>query len=128
MKFKIIGRLILGLFVCFQLSGCGALIVGGTAAGATYVYTRGWVERDYNVNVDKAYNAALRAAEKMGMVVETKTIAVTSANFKAVKGDKDYWFKMEEKSKNTTTLSIREGIIGNEQASQRIHAKVAALL
>ncbi|MDY0222572.1 MAG: DUF3568 family protein [Desulfobacterium sp.] len=128
MKFKTINGLLLSVFVCFQLYGCGALIVGGTAAGATYVYTAGWVERNYTANVDKVYKASLIAAERMGMVVETKTISVAAADIKAVKGDKEYWFKMEEKSKNMTTLSIREGVMGNKEASQAIHKKIEGLL
>ncbi|HUH45729.1 MAG TPA: DUF3568 family protein [Arenibacter sp.] len=125
---KKINGLILSLFVCFQLCGCGALIAGGAAAGATYVYTAGWVEKNYTANVDKVYKASLIAAEKMGMVIETKTISVVSAEIKAVKGDKEYWFKMEEKSQNLTTLSIREGVMGNKEASQAIHKKIEKLL
>ena len=131
MKFKTINGLILSLLLCFQLYGCGALVVGGIAAGAagaTYVYTDGWVERNYTANVDKVYKASLIAAKRMGMVVETKTISVVSADIKAVKGDKEYWFKMEEKSKNMTTLSIREGVMGNKEASQAIHKKIEGLL
>lgn len=125
---KTINRLILSLVACLQLYGCGALIAGGAAAGATYVFTAGWVERNYTANVDQVFKASLKAAEKMGMIIETKTISVTSAKIKAVKGDREYWFKLEEKSKNVTTLSIREGILGNKEASQAIHEKVSSLL
>ena len=131
MKFKFKtknGLMILSLLACLQLYGCGAMIVGGAAAEATYDYTGGWVEKNYTANVDKVYKASLIAAERMGMVVETRSISVVSARIKAVKGDKDYWFKMDEKSKNVTTLSIREGIIGNKEASHTIHEKIAGLL
>lgn len=128
MKFKTINGLILSLLICLQLYGCGALIAGGAAAGATYVYSEGWVERNYTANVDNVYQASLITAQKMGMIVETKTISVASADIKAVKGDKEYWFKMEEKSKNMTTLSIREGVMGNKEASQAIHKKIEGLL
>ena len=131
MKFKTINGLILSLFACFQLCSCGVLAAGGVAAGAAgaaYVYSEGWVERNYTANVDQVYRASLNTAEKIGMIVETKTISVSAADIKAVKGDKEYWFKMEEKSKNMTTLSIREGVMGNKQTSQKIHTKIARLL
>ena len=118
----------MSLLACFQLYGCGVLIAGGAAAGATYVFTAGWVERNHTANVDQAFKASLKTAEKMGMIIETKTISVTSAKIKAVKGDREYWFKLEEKSKNVTTLSIREGILGNKEASQAIHKKISSLL
>jgi len=44
-----------GVFICLlllALYGCGAMIAGGAAGGATYVYTEGWVERDYNIGID----------------------------------------------------------------------------
>jgi Protein of unknown function (DUF3568) len=38
-----------GMVVClvfFALYGCAAVVAGGAAGGAAYVYTEGWVARD----------------------------------------------------------------------------------
>ncbi|MDY0376744.1 MAG: DUF3568 family protein [Desulfobacterium sp.] len=128
MRIKTINGFIFSLFVCLQLCGCGAFIAGTKAPETTYVYTMGWVERNYTANIHQVYKASLKAAEKMGMFVEIKTLAVNTTNIKAVRGDKDYCFKMEEKSKNVTTLSIREGVLGNKEASEIIHEKIVSLL
>jgi hypothetical protein len=121
-----------GLVVCvglfFALHGCAALVAGGAAGGATYVYTEGWVEREYKVGLDQAYNASLRAAENQGMTVSEKSKEVASADIKAKKEDKDYWIKIKESSENRTTVSVRSGIMGDKESSQKIHEEIGKLL
>jgi hypothetical protein len=120
-----------GIFVCLvllALYGCAAVIAGGAASGATYVYTEGWVARDYNVGIGRAYNAGLAAAKNLGMTVVEKSKRVASANIKMKKGDKDYWIKMEQTSDNRTTISVRAGVMGDKEASQRIHEEIKKML
>jgi hypothetical protein len=114
--------------VFFALYGCAAIIAGGAAGGATYVYTEGWVARDYNVGIDRAYKAGLLAAKNMGMTVVQKGKKIASANIKLKKGGKDYWIKMEEISKRNTTISIRSGIMGDREASRKIHEEINKLV
>ena len=120
-----------GMFVCivfFALCGCVAMVAGGAAGGATYVYTEGWVARDYNVGIDRAYNAGLEAAKNLGMTVEEKSEKVASANIRLKKGGKDYWIKMEQTSDKRTTISVRAGIMGNKEASQKIHEEINKMI
>jgi Protein of unknown function (DUF3568) len=117
-----------GIFIClvlFALYGCAAVVAGGAAGGATYVYTEGWVARDYNVGIDRAYNTGLEAARDLGMTVVEKSKKIASANIKMTKGGKDYWIKMEETSKKHTTISVRAGIMGDKEASQKIHEEIS---
>lgn len=128
MIFKKATMLVLCLIAGLQIYGCGAVILGGAAAGTTYVYTEGWVERNYSADVDQVFDACVKAAKNMDMVIEKRTLEVSSGEIKATKGEKSYWFKMEEESKDVTTLSIREGILGNKEASQKIHEAVKSQL
>ena len=119
------------IFVClmlFDFYGCAAVIAGSAAGGATYVYTNGWVARDYNVGIDQAYKAGLLAAKNMGMTVIEKSKQVSSANIKLKKGNEDYWIKIEETAKKHTTILIRAGIMGNKEASQKIHEEINKLV
>jgi Protein of unknown function (DUF3568) len=119
------------VFVClvlFALNGCAAVVAGGAAGGATYVYTEGWVARDYNVGIDRAYTAGLEAAKDMGMTVIEKSKKIASANIKMTKGGKDYWIKMEETSKKRTTISVRAGLLGDKEASRKIHEEISRLV
>lgn len=119
------------VFVClvlFALYGCAAVVAGSAAGGATYVYTEGWVARDYNVGIDRAYNAGLEAAKDLGMTVVEKSKRIASANIKMTKGGKDYWIKMEETSKRRTTISVRAGILGDKEASRKIHEEIKKLV
>jgi Protein of unknown function (DUF3568) len=120
-----------GMLVClvlFALYGCAAVIAGGAAGGATYVYTKGWVARDYNAGIDRAYKAGLEAANNLGMTVVEKSKKIASADIKMKKGGKDYWIKMEETSKRRTTISIRSGIVGDKEASRKIHEEIKKML
>lgn len=112
----------------FALYGCAAVVAGGAAGGTTYVYTEGWVARDYNVGIDRAYNAGLEAAKDLGMTVVEKSKKIASANIKMTRGGKDYWIKMEETSKNRTTISVRAGIMGDKEASRKIHEEIKRLV
>jgi len=49
---------------------------------------------------------------------------MASASIKAKKGDEDYWIKMKEKAKKRTTISVRAGVLGDKEASQKIHEEI----
>jgi hypothetical protein len=120
------------LLLCFGLLltayGCAALVAGGAAAGGTYAYTEGWVGRDYQVGLDRAYDMSLQAAQKLDMSVVERDKDVASARIKARKSDTDYWIKLDEKGEGLTNVSVRAGIIGDKEASQKIHHEIETLV
>jgi hypothetical protein len=123
-----IAAAVLSLSLVFALYGCGAIVAGGAAAGATYVYTEGWVERNYNAGLDTSYNAAMEAVKDMDMTIVENTKDVGSAEIKSQKCDQDYWIKMDMKGKNLTAISVRAGLTGDKQASERIHEQIQEAL
>ena len=56
-------KISLVIIVLVSFSACAAVVVGGAAAGA-YTYVSGWMEKDYDVSLIKAYNAAVKAVKK----------------------------------------------------------------
>ena len=110
------------------MSGCMGIIAGGAAAGAasgTYLWVNGEMTNDYPNNIDKVWQAAQRTVAdlKGSEVLPTQEIAQRSIS--AFINDEKVVISMKYKEKNTTTVSIRVGLIGNKLASQRLHDKIA---
>lgn len=62
----------------------------------------------------------------MAVVEQNKEMA--SASIKMKKGEEDYWIKMEEKAKKRTTISVRAGVLGDKEASEKIHQEIDELI
>ncbi|HSO19378.1 MAG TPA: DUF3568 family protein [Desulfosarcina sp.] len=60
------------------------------------------------------------------IVERTKTIA--SAEIKAETREETYWVKLASKGDMLTTASVRAGIIGDREASEKIHRLIDANL
>ena len=121
---KISALAVIGLCLLTGMSGCSAVVAGGAAAGATYSYVKGWVSRDYNAGLDRSLAAVLSAAGGLQMTVLEKTKEVASAYIKAKKGDEEYRIKLDEKNERLTRISVRSGIVGNLNASEKIHKQI----
>jgi len=125
-KYTLLLLLCLGLLMTAY--GCAALVAGGAAAGGTYAYTEGWVGRDYQVGLDRAYDMSLQAAQRLDMSVVERDKDVASAKIKARKSETDYWIKLDEKGDGLTNISVRAGIIGDKDASKKIHQEIETLV
>jgi len=104
--------------------GGAAAVASGASAGATYEYFQGWVERDYEVTLDQAYNASKVAVQNLKMKVVEDMREVGSAKIKATKGDQTNWIKLGSKAEKLTTISVRTGMLGDERASKTIHREI----
>ena len=109
---------------CHWLSEAAA---GGAGAG-TYFYIDGELRTDYNASFDQVWAACEKTVASMHGtdVVPAKEIAKgtidTSIN------DEKVTFDITYKSKNTTAVAIRVGLIGNKLSSQLLHDKIADYL
>lgn len=112
------------VLVGISFSGCAALIGGGVGAGAAYTYTQGWMEKDYEVPLERAHTASLAALENLKMTVTEDTRQVGSAKIQATKDDRTNWINLEAKGENLTTISVRSGMLGDETASNTIHREI----
>jgi hypothetical protein len=123
---------ILSLLALFLFSGCGALIIGGAAAGAgtagTYFYINGELKTDYSASFDQVWSACEKTVANMhGIeVVPEKEIAKGTINTKI--NDEKVKFDITYKSKNLTSVAIRVGLIGSRLSSQLLHDKIADYL
>lgn len=117
-----LATLLLGLVL--TCSGCAVLLLGGAAAGGTYVYLDGWSKQTYKVGLDQAYNATLDALQELKMPVEKRSKGGIDASVTAKDLNRDVWIKMEMSTERTTVISIRVGLLGDEVASKRIHTAI----
>lgn len=111
------------------LAGCGALIAGGAAAAGTYIYTEGRLQRTYDVDLNRAYQASLAGAQQMNLKVTEQNKEIAQADIRAEQQDgTPVWISLETKGEGQTQISVRVGYTGDEQASRRVHEAIAKRL
>jgi hypothetical protein len=119
--------ILLCMLIALSFSGCAALVAGGAVGagvGATYVYTQGWLERDYEVTLDQAHIASIAASRGLEMNVEEGVRRVGSGEIRATKGNQTHWIRLSSKGERLTTISVRSGILGDETASRIVHQEI----
>ncbi|WP_432737001.1 DUF3568 family protein [Maridesulfovibrio sp. FT414] len=128
MSVKNLVSLILVSFLALSVSGCGALLLGGAAAGGTYVYVAGKATQKYNADLGSTYKAALSACKELNLRVESNTKRLSEAEIKAIDVDKTVYIDLSSTSSKNTEVSVRYGILGDEQASLRILSTIKKYL
>ncbi|TIH14094.1 DUF3568 domain-containing protein [Marinifilum sp. JC120] len=110
--------------MCVALSGCAAIVLGGAAAGGTYVYVTGQAKQKFNADLGSTYQAALKGCQSLGLKVKEKKKRLSDASIKAVDVDKDVSIDFTYVSTKVTEVTVRYGILGDENASRRILAAI----
>jgi hypothetical protein len=106
------------------VEGCVVAAVGGGAAG-TVAYIRGDMEVVEAKDIGTVYKATEKALEELGLVVSKKTKDALSAKIIARDAqDKKITIKLNAATEETTKLSIRIGMFGNETKSRLIYQKI----
>ncbi len=106
------------------LSGCAYAVIGGAAAGGTYAYVAGWLHKDYEASLEQTYEASLDAMQGLEIRVEKKTLSLSKADVRGKKGDETITVKMEKQSGGVIKVSVRVGLLGDEQASKEVHEAI----
>lgn len=109
----------------FGAAGCAALVAGGAAGAGTYVWTEGNLQRDYQASLDQTYQAAMGAVQELGLQVQEREQSMSEASIEAVQNDTTYRINLDSKGENLTTVGVRVGIMGDRQASERVHSAIA---
>ncbi|MBP7765827.1 MAG: DUF3568 domain-containing protein [Deltaproteobacteria bacterium] len=121
-------RLIIVLFAFFLLSGCAALVVGGAAVGAgtgTYLYINGELKTDYFAPFDKVWNACEKTVADLRGTQVQPAKEIAQGKITALINDDKVHIEVTYRGKNSTSVAIRVGLIGDKQASQFLHDKIA---
>jgi hypothetical protein len=121
------GWLVLLLVGTFLISGCGALLLGGAAVGAssgTYFYINGEMKTDYYYSFDSTWNACQKTVADMRGLDVLPEKEIGKGKITAVIDDEKVQLLVTYKAKNVTTVSVRVGMIGNKLSSQLIHDRI----
>ncbi len=105
-------------------SGCEALVIGSAGAalgGAGILYYRGRAEKVYAVPLERCYDATLIAVKGLGYGLEKKALDKKSGKVVAegVKSKK-ITIKMTALAPESTKLTVRVGVFGDQRKSQEI--------
>jgi uncharacterized protein YceK len=125
MKRIMISVLTMAVLSCaLILSGCGALVGGAAGAAGTYAWTQASLEREYQAGLDQTYEATLQAIEEMGMTIEEREKDIASASIEARMADTSYFISLDRLGEEMTSVSVRVGLLGDEQASRIVHDNI----
>jgi hypothetical protein len=115
--------MLLGVFAAGVSSGCVAAAIG--AGAGTVAYIRGDLEAEEAKGIDAVYKATLKAMDELELAVNQKskdemtaTVATRDAE------DKKITVKLKATATNSTKISIRIGIFGDETKSRLIYEKI----
>ena len=116
------------------LAGCSKkwAAIGAAAAAVgvgTYAYIKGDLKRTYDVNMEKSYAAAVKAASQLKLTTESKTHDAFNGIIKGKMADgKRFQIKLKRLAENVTEIGVRIGTFGNRDTSEAIHDKILANL
>lgn len=119
------------LLVCALLTGlagCGAVIAGGAAATGTYAYMTGKAQGTYDASLDKSHAASLVVCKEMGIPVLMERKGDTTSEIKGKLSDDSVTIDLKLVGKNLTEITVRVGLMGNENASRRILGAISQRL
>lgn len=114
--------------VILVLLGSIALLVGGCSKsldGSSYNYASGNLSATLAADVDKSYDASLKAVDELQLprsenvkdALGAKIVAKTSA-------DKKVTISLTRVSDNLTQIVIEVGMVGDKEISRTIYAKI----
>lgn len=126
-------RYVLSLLLCLCLTSCAPVLFGaaGAAAGiAGYKYYKDVLTVVYEAPFDNTWDASIKALEGMGLTIDEKAkkMGTGKISTKEDANNKAVHLTLEYKSPQETEVSIRVGLLGDENASKIIKDKIGSIL
>jgi hypothetical protein len=126
----------LALLCCLLIgvSACSKkwVAVGAAAAAVgagTYAYVKGDLKRNYEVPMDRAWEATLAAVEELKLTTESKQLDAFNGVIKGKMADgKRFEIKLARLGEKSTEIGVRIGTFGDRQKSEAIHDKILSKL
>ncbi len=109
-------------------SGCAAMVLmglGGAAAIGSYKWIEGTMEKDYPRPMQDCWNASLAAAKDMNIKIQTQQYSPTESKLEGVAPpDTDVKVQLVARPNQITTIKVRFGLMGNQDASAYFNRQV----
>lgn len=126
---KTIKWICLLLLCVILLQGCVAAVVGAGAGAGAVAYIKGELQTTYAAPLSKTWDAAMSALKELEITVVTTQMDATRGTIEASRADGSrVKIDMKATGIDTTSVSIRVGILGDQAASRTINDKIAANL
>jgi len=124
LRVKLVGLLFGLLFTasCVPMLLMGA---GGAAAIGTYKWMEGTMEKDYPRPMQEVFNASLKACSDMKLKISAQQYSPTESKIEAVQPpDTSVKIQLVGRPNQITTLKVRFGLMGNQDASAFFNRRV----
>ncbi|MBA4136511.1 MAG: hypothetical protein C0518_04255 [Opitutus sp.] len=121
-----VAALLLGVIAVFTSTGCVAVAAAG-AAGAGVAWIRGALEVNLEENLDQVYKASQNAVRGLEFApVSERKSGVDAAILARTALDKRVEIVLKKIGPNTTHVSIRVGVFGDETMSMAVLDRIKA--
>jgi len=101
------------------------LSLGGAAAIGSYKWIEGTMEKDYPRSMQDTWNAALKACKDLQLNIKTQQYNPTESTIEAVAPpDTNVKIQLVARPNQITTVKVRFGLMGNQDASAYFHRRI----
>ncbi len=104
-----------------------AMLAGGcsTSEGTKFNYATGNFSATLNANVQKSYDASLKALDQLSLAPSEKSVDALGAKIVTkTSADKKVTISLKRTSDELTAIVIEVGMVGDNTTSQMIYAKI----
>ena len=122
-------RFVSALIAAQIFSGCLFAVAGSTGAVGTFVWLNGNLTRNYGQPLETAWEGTLHAVRNLKLkVVESKVDGFNGfIRIDTVKGEEIH-INLERWTNVETKITVRVGVLGDRNKSERIHREIALAL
>ena len=112
-----------------NMSGCIALLAGAAGGAGTAGWLSGKLTQEFNASFEKAIEATTSALDSLFLDITKKTVKEDVAQVMAEYHDeRTIWIDIFPISDSMSSVSVRVGMIGDEEASRKILNKIEQFL
>ena len=99
--------------------------MGATGAIGAYKWMEGTMEKDYPRAMPEAFKAALAACKDLGLKISSQQYSLTDSRIEAVQPpDTNVKIQLLARPNQITTVKVRFGLMGNQDASAYFHRRI----
>jgi hypothetical protein len=123
-RVRLAGLLVALLFTsaCIETMLIG---VGATTAIGAYKWMEGTMEKDYPRPMQETFNAALAACKDLGLKISSQQYNPMDSRIEAVQPpDTTVKIQLIGRPNQITTVKVRFGLMGNQDASAYFHRRI----
>ena len=116
----LVGLLFISACIETMLIGMGA-----TGAIGAYKWMEGTMEKDYPRGMPETFRAALAACKDLGLKISSQQYSLTDSRIEAVQPpDTTVKIQLLARPNQITTVKVRFGLMGNQDASAYFHRRI----